>query len=98
MFYKISENGQIESCTTNEKIAQSLGMVKTEEEIVTGYDGKLYFKSEEPQKPEPTYAEKRAKEYPSIPDQLDMIYWDRVNATNIWQEKIAEIKEKYPKE
>ena len=45
-----------------------------------------------------TYAEKRAVAYPSIPDQLDMIYWDKVNGTNLWQEKIAEIKAKYPKE
>ena len=45
-----------------------------------------------------TYAEKRSEEYPSIPDQLDMIYWDKVNGTNLWQEKIAEIKAKYPKE
>lgn len=49
--------------------------------------------------PEPlTYAEKRAMEYPSIQDQLDMIYWDKVNGTNTWQEKITEIKAKYPKE
>ena len=45
-----------------------------------------------------TYAEKRAMEYPSIQDQLDMIYWDKVNSTNTWQEKITEIKAKYPKE
>lgn len=45
-----------------------------------------------------TYAEKRLAEYPAISDQLDMIYWDKVNDTNLWQEKIAEIKAKYPKE
>lgn len=45
-----------------------------------------------------TYAEKRALEYPTIQDQLDMIYWDSVNGTSLWMEKIAEIKEKYPKE
>ena len=45
-----------------------------------------------------TYAEKRAIAYPSIPEQLDMIYWDKVNGTNLWQEKIAQIKAKYPKE
>ena len=27
-----------------------------------------------------------------------MLYWDKVNGTNTWQEKIAEIKAKYPKE
>lgn len=44
-----------------------------------------------------TYAEKRAKEYPPIGDQLDMIYWDNVYKTNIWQETISAIKAKYPK-
>ena len=48
--------------------------------------------------PEPSYIYKRQKEYPVIADQLDMIYWDKVNNTNLWQEKIAEIKAKYPKE
>ena len=53
---------------------------------------------EAPQAPEPTYAEKRAMEYPSIQDQLDMIYWDKVNGTENWTTAIAEIKAKYPKE
>ena len=47
---------------------------------------------------EETYAQKRLREYPVIGEQLDMIYWDKVNGTNLWQEKIAEIKAKYPKE
>ncbi len=46
----------------------------------------------------PTYRELRQNEYPSIGEQLDMIYWDKVNSTNLWQEKIAQIKAKYPKE
>ena len=47
--------------------------------------------------PEPTYAELRQQEYPPIEEQLDMIYWDKMNGTNLWQETITEIKEKYPK-
>ena len=47
--------------------------------------------------PEPTYAELRQQEYPPIEEQLDMLYWDKVNGTNLWQETITEIKEKYPK-
>jgi len=39
----------------------------------------------------------RAKEYPSIQEQLDMQYWDSVNGTNAWQDKINEVKTKYPK-
>ena len=40
----------------------------------------------------------RDRVYPSITDQLDMQYWDKVNGTSTWQEKINEIKNKYPKE
>lgn len=45
----------------------------------------------------PTYAELRAEEYPPIQDQLDMQYWDKVNGTTTWSDKIAEVKLKYPK-
>lgn len=44
------------------------------------------------------YCELRALEYPSIEDQLDMMYWDKVNGTNLWVEKITSIKQKYSKE
>ena len=47
---------------------------------------------------QPSYAEKRAAEYPPITEQLDMIYWDKINGTNLWCEKITAIKAKYPKE
>lgn len=45
----------------------------------------------------PSYRELRAQEYPSIQDQLDMQYWDKVNGTNVWGETINAIKLKYPK-
>ena len=48
--------------------------------------------------PEPSYAQKRAAAYPALSEQLDLIYWDKINGTNLWQEKITEIKTKYPKE
>jgi hypothetical protein len=44
------------------------------------------------------YQRNRAKEYPSIQDQLDMQYWDKVNGTNTWQDAINAVKNKYPKE
>ena len=47
--------------------------------------------------PEPTYVELRENEYPPIQEQLDMIYWDKINNTTLWTDKITEIKEKYPK-
>lgn len=46
---------------------------------------------------EPTYAELRQQEYPPVEEQLDMIYWDKINGTNDWADLITEIKEKYPK-
>ena len=44
------------------------------------------------------YKYNRQAEYPSIVDQLDMQYWDKVNNTSTWQDKINEIKTKFPKE
>lgn len=41
-----------------------------------------------------TYLEKRADEYPSIEDQLDLIYHEGVDA---WKKTIQNIKNKYPK-
>ena len=46
---------------------------------------------------EPDYATLRSQEYPSREDQLDMMYWDKVNGTTIWEDTIQAIKEKYPK-
>lgn len=43
------------------------------------------------------YQRKRAAEYPSIQEQLDMQYWDSVNGTTTWQDAIDAIKAKYPK-
>lgn len=38
----------------------------------------------------------RKKIYPSIEEQLDMQYWDSVNGTTKWKEKVAEIKTANP--
>lgn len=43
------------------------------------------------------YQRDRQPEYPSIQDQLDMQYWDKVNGTNNWQEAIEAVKTKHPK-
>ena len=40
---------------------------------------------------------KREKEYPSIQDQLDMQYWDKVNSTTTWADAIAKVKTENPK-
>ena len=54
-------------------------------ELQTEYDNKQYQRD-------------RADAYPSIQDQLDMQYWDSVNGTTTWKDKIAEVKTTYPKE
>ena len=69
-----------------------------EEEVEQAFDGRWYLMGFAPPPLKKTYIEKRVAEYPKIEDQLDMIYWDKVNQTNLWQEKITEIKNKYPKE
>jgi uncharacterized small protein (DUF1192 family) len=43
------------------------------------------------------YQRDRAKEYPTLQEQLDMQYWDSVNGTTVWQDTIEAIKAKYPK-
>jgi len=44
-----------------------------------------------------TYKDKRKMAYPSIQDQLDMLYWDKVNGTDNWLNSISSVKSKYPK-
>lgn len=39
----------------------------------------------------------RLSEYPFIQDQLDMIYWDKVNGTDEWATLIEAVKTKHPK-
>lgn len=43
------------------------------------------------------YLDKRRTSYPSIPEQLDMMYHDNVNATTVWVDAIGAIKANYPK-
>ena len=43
------------------------------------------------------YQRDRAKEYPAITDQLDMLYHDKLDGTTTWQDAIQAVKDKYPK-
>ena len=43
------------------------------------------------------YQRDRKKEYPSIEEQLDMLYWDSINGTTNWQQTIDTVKAKHPK-
>ena len=55
-----------------------------QQELITEYNSKQYQRD-------------RAKSYPSIQEQLDMQYWDKINGTNKWQQAINAVKQKYPK-
>jgi len=35
--------------------------------------------------------------YPSIEEQLDMLYWDKINNTEVWKETVDKIKKDTPK-
>ena len=53
-------------------------------EVQADYDAKQYQRD-------------RAVAYPSIQEQLDMQYWDKINGTNNWQDAINAVKAQYPK-
>ncbi len=55
-----------------------------QQELITEYNSKQYQRD-------------RAKDYPSIQEQLDQQYWDKINGTNKWQQAINAVKQKYPK-
>jgi parvulin-like peptidyl-prolyl isomerase len=43
------------------------------------------------------YKDQRQKEYPSIQDQLDMLFHDKQNGTTTFEDAISLVKAKYPK-
>jgi hypothetical protein len=97
-YYRLDADGGIEMSTADANLAAKLGLdMETEVEIVHGCDGRLYIKGTEPAAPAPSVAELRSLEYPSIGDQLDMLYHDMADGTSTWRDAIAAVKEKYPK-
>lgn len=54
------------------------------DELQADYDSKQYQRD-------------RAAAFPSLQEQLDMQYWDKVNGTNKWQESVAKVKADNPK-
>ena len=45
----------------------------------------------------PDYAELRQIAYTSLGDQLDMMYWDKINGTDKWSDHVAAVKAANPK-
>ena len=54
------------------------------DELQADYDAKKYQRD-------------RAESYPSLEEQLDLQYWDKVNGTSKWQEAVAKVKSDHPK-
>ena len=52
-------------------------------EVQADYDAKQY---------------QRDRVYPSIGEQLDMQYWDKVNGTTNWEDAVAKVKSDNPKD
>ena len=55
-----------------------------QQELIAEYNSKQYQRN-------------RAKAYPSIKEQLDMQYWDKINGTDNWEQAINAVKAQYPK-
>jgi len=97
--YAIVVNEETKQCDvglgTDTTYYESLGM--TLQDVEQAYNEQWYLMGYAPEKPAPTYQEQRLMEYPPVNEQLDMLYWDQINGTNLWLDKISTIKEKYPK-
>lgn len=73
-YYELLEDGTIGRSTPNKDLAGLLGFyLCTEKEIVYGYNGKRYFKGNEPAQPEPTAEEKVAE----LEARYQMTRWQR---------------------
>ena len=44
-----------------------------------------------------TYADDRKDAYPSVGDQLDMMYHDQIDGTTTWKDAIESVKTQFPK-
>jgi hypothetical protein len=55
-----------------------------QQELIAEYNSKQYQRD-------------RVKAYPSIQEQLDLQYWDKINGTDTWEQAINAVKAQYPK-
>ena len=91
---KYTNNG-IEGFQIFDELGNEYFLTEATEELAIQKYNEIKYKEANPLPP--SYKELRAKEYPLIPEQLDMIYWDKINGTNNWEKTITAVKEKYPK-
>ena len=79
-YYELLEDGTIGNSTPSQKVAQSIGLtLETEKEIVYAWDGKRYFKGEEPPMPPPpppTHEEIREMRAKAFAEEADPLRYD----------------------
>lgn len=80
-------NEEITDITPYQSIIDSHAQKKTE----------LDTQEQEAKAFEETYVYKRSVAYPSIEEQMDMLYWDKINGTTTWEDAVAAVKEANPK-
>ena len=89
--YKLTENS-ITRLLDNASIPIAEGNRDYQEYLAWVAEGNTPTPADIP--PPPTYKELRARAYPSIPDQLDLLYHGGLVG---WKEAIDVVKTKYPK-
>ena len=100
MTYKIDNNTKIVTYNNEEfypKLVNGILIAPTEQECIVEKNRREEAKLETTEYESNKYQRDRANDYPSIQEQLDMQYWDKINGTNKWQQAINAVKQKYPK-
>ena len=92
--YNVTGNYACSNQATHEDIKETWvhkDSVPSEENILNAYED--WVEAEK----KIQYQRDREIQYPSIQEQLDMQYWDKVNSTTTWQDAIAKVKSDNPK-
>ena len=91
------DNGHIVSGVSLEE-AKEMGMTKLPPRPLnpdlTEWDGTQWVAPVDTR----DWEQRRMDDYGSIESQLDMLYWDKVNGTQNWQNHITAVKQKHPKD
>ena len=87
----------IKKINPNAKV--SITQKPNEDEIITWLDGTAEISQADidAKKTEFDYIEPRERAYPSIKEQLDMMWHDKQNDTTTWEDAIAKVKSDNPK-
>ena len=98
---KLNSIGPIPDFLTD-KAPQEFDVWNNNKNIWSGHNEKIEKEEKEKKEQEQFIKDNkwkfdRVEGYLSMGDQLDMIYWDKINNTNKWIDHIKKIKDQYPK-